>query len=180
MTVADEKRQLRRRLREARQATAGIIEPRCFAGLAAWSEAKTLVTFANAGDEPAVVSLLLDAWNRGVTCLATRVADEELELVSVEPTTRWRLGRLRVPEPVGEPCEIRAEGVFVLVPGVAFTADGRRLGRGGGYYDRLIASLPGAFFCGVCGDDRLLDDLPTEPHDRRVDAIVTPDRTILA
>jgi 5-formyltetrahydrofolate cyclo-ligase len=62
---------------------------------------------------------------------------------------------------------------FALVPGVAFTLDGRRLGRGKGFYDRLLAGIRG-LKCGVAFDQQLVDAIPTEPHDCRVDCILTP------
>lgn len=61
---------------------------------------------------------------------------------------------------------------IIVVPGVAFDATGRRLGRGAGYYDRLLAQVPGrrvavAYAC------QMVAQVPTEPHDARVDAVVT-------
>src|SRR5688572_6769196 len=53
---------------------------------------------------------------------------------------------------------------FVLVPGVAFAMDGRRLGRGKGIYDRLLMSVRGSK-CGAGFDEQIVDDLPVEPHD---------------
>lgn len=61
---------------------------------------------------------------------------------------------------------------LVVVPGVAFTREGARLGRGRGYYDRYL-SRPGlrAFCIGVCFAHQLVDTLPVEPHDRTMDAV---------
>ena len=62
----------------------------------------------------------------------------------------------------------------MLVPGLAFTAEGLRLGRGGGYYDRLLAACaPQTSTIGVCFATQLVTTLPTEPHDRRVGRVVT-------
>jgi 5-formyltetrahydrofolate cyclo-ligase len=67
-----------------------------------------------------------------------------------------------------------AEIVAILVPGLAFTKDGRRLGRGGGYYDRYLAGLPaGTVKIGVCFAVQIVEALPTEPHDQRVNLVVT-------
>jgi 5-formyltetrahydrofolate cyclo-ligase len=64
----------------------------------------------------------------------------------------------------------------VLVPGLAFTAAGDRLGQGGGWYDALLTALPATTFSiGVCWSVQLLDQLFLEPHDRRLDAVVTED-----
>nr|WP_162990946.1 5-formyltetrahydrofolate cyclo-ligase [Maliibacterium massiliense] len=61
----------------------------------------------------------------------------------------------------------------VIVPGLAFTKEGLRMGRGAGYYDRFLARLsPQAKRIGVCFDQQLVTDLPTEAHDARLDAVV--------
>jgi 5-formyltetrahydrofolate cyclo-ligase len=62
----------------------------------------------------------------------------------------------------------------VVVPGLAFTPDGRRLGQGGGHYDRFLPRLrAGCLTVGAGFAEQLVDDLPTEPHDVRLDLVVT-------
>jgi 5,10-methenyltetrahydrofolate synthetase len=62
---------------------------------------------------------------------------------------------------------------LVLVPGVAFDKQGRRLGRGYGYYDRLLASI-GGIKCAIAFDEQLAIQIPVESHDILLDCIVTP------
>lgn len=64
----------------------------------------------------------------------------------------------------------------LIVPLIGFTADGHRLGQGGGHYDRWLAANPDAIAIGLAWDCQLVDALPTEPHDRRLAAVVTPTR----
>jgi 5-formyltetrahydrofolate cyclo-ligase len=64
---------------------------------------------------------------------------------------------------------------LVLVPGVAFDLRGRRLGRGKGYYDRLLADASG-LKCGVAFDEQIVAEIPVEPHDVSVNCILTPTR----
>jgi len=62
----------------------------------------------------------------------------------------------------------------VVVPGLAFTVDGRRLGQGGGHYDRFLPRLrPGCVTVGAAFAEQLVDDLPTEPHDIRLTHVAT-------
>ena len=62
----------------------------------------------------------------------------------------------------------------LIVPGLAFTLDGRRLGYGGGYYDRLLSMDSfTAYAIGFCFKFQIIRDLPTETHDRKVDNIIT-------
>jgi 5-formyltetrahydrofolate cyclo-ligase len=82
----------------------------------------------------------------------------------------------RICEPVFDPARlVPPEKIdLILVPGLAFTRDGWRLGRGGGFYDRYLASLSaGAMKLGVCFQCQLVESLPAEAHDQRVHAIVT-------
>lgn len=63
---------------------------------------------------------------------------------------------------------------FVLVPGLAFSRDGHRLGRGGGFYDRLLAGRARhAVKVGVCFSLQLHDRIPTEAHDVTLDAVIS-------
>jgi 5-formyltetrahydrofolate cyclo-ligase len=105
-------------------------------------------------------------------------------VVAGEPELRWAVdtgrlapGRFGLLEPVGPRLGATAVGTadVVVVPAVAVARDGIRLGRGGGYYDRALRhARPGAVLVGVVFDDELLDELPSEPHDQRVTAVVTP------
>jgi 5-formyltetrahydrofolate cyclo-ligase len=66
------------------------------------------------------------------------------------------------------------------VPGLAFTRKGLRLGRGGGYYDRYLAALPPTTLkIGVCFALQLVDAMPTEPHDQRMNAVVTEEGLVV-
>ena len=80
-----------------------------------------------------------------------------------------------------------AEAVLLLVPALAVDTAGRRLGQGGGSYDRVLAALPARdprpLVVACVHDDEVLDGalhpLPEEPHDRRVDAVLTPTRVLM-
>jgi 5-formyltetrahydrofolate cyclo-ligase len=64
---------------------------------------------------------------------------------------------------------------LVLVPGLAFDSRGRRLGRGGGFYDRFLATLrpPVPLLCGVCFSCQIVPEVPAEPHDVRMDFVLS-------
>ena len=75
---------------------------------------------------------------------------------------------------------VRPEAIgLVIVPGVAFSEDGHRLGMGGGYYDRFLReSAPHAYRAALAFDVQLYDEIPTEEHDEKVDYIITESRSI--
>jgi 5-formyltetrahydrofolate cyclo-ligase len=66
---------------------------------------------------------------------------------------------------------------LILVPGISFDLQGRRLGRGKGYYDRLLAAVRGTK-CGLAFDQQITTEIPAEPHDITLDYIVTPTRCL--
>jgi 5-formyltetrahydrofolate cyclo-ligase len=98
------------------------------------------------------------------------------ELIEVDAVTQYKTGNYGIQEPI-PPHRLKSEEIdLFLVPGVAFDRTGNRLGRGGGYYDRMLA-LSTAPRIGICFHFQLLDQLPTEPHDVPVQIIIT-DKTV--
>lgn len=64
---------------------------------------------------------------------------------------------------------------LIVVPGLGFDVRGRRLGRGKGFYDRLLSEATGVK-CGICFEEQLVPEIPAEPHDVAVDYLATPSR----
>lgn len=105
-----------------------------------------------------------------------------------EPDWAWlssmdalRPGLWGIPEPTGEAlgADALAAVDVVLCSALAVTAEGRRLGVGGGWFDRALAHAPQAQRWVLVDDEDVLDDLPSEPHDLLVHRVVTPTRTIV-
>lgn len=103
----------------------------------------------------------------------------------------WEAGQALVTpsRPPAQPCdeamgaESLAEADLIIIPALAASADGARLGQGGGWYDRaLLHRSPGVAVVSVVFDDEVLESgvIPTEAHDVPIDAIITPTRTIAA
>jgi 5-formyltetrahydrofolate cyclo-ligase len=113
----------------------------------------------------------------GARVLLPVVPAEGTDLAWAVDTGRLAPGRFGLLEPVGPRLGPTAIGTadVVVVPALAIGRNGTRLGRGGGYYDRALQYVRGdAVLVAVVFDDELLDELPTEPHDQRVSAVVTP------
>jgi 5-formyltetrahydrofolate cyclo-ligase len=91
-------------------------------------------------------------------------------------------GYLGIPEPRASCASVAPADVdFVLVPGVAFDAEGRRLGYGGGFYDRLLPLLrPDAARVAGAFDEQVVGAVPAASHDARVPLVVTPTRVVAA
>ncbi|HTV39073.1 MAG TPA: 5-formyltetrahydrofolate cyclo-ligase [Candidatus Sulfotelmatobacter sp.] len=98
-----------------------------------------------------------------------RVTDLHVEILS---------GKFGIREPAETCVAIPPNDLdLVLVPGVAFGLDGHRLGRGKGYYDRLLQNFTGTKL-GIAFDEQVVDAVPSEQNDVRMDAILTPTRCV--
>jgi 5-formyltetrahydrofolate cyclo-ligase len=169
--------EIRRALRatdaESREAASARIRAEIGA-LPEWRAARMVCAFVPLGSEPQIQPL----WQGGAgpAFCFPRLRGSEPELIRIDDRAELHRAhwKLDAPEFAGAPVVPLAEVDVILVPGVAFTREGHRLGRGGGFYDRLLAALPARTRrIGVCYEAQLLDALPTEPHDQRVDAVIT-------
>ena len=82
-------------------------------------------------------------------------------------------GTFGIQEPEGETFEAFDQIELVVVPGMAFDKEGKRLGRGKGFYDRLLPRLTHAKKIGICFPYQLVDDVPTTPQDIPMDKVIT-------
>jgi 5-formyltetrahydrofolate cyclo-ligase len=138
---------------------------------------RTLAAFVPDETEPGVGRLPAAYTQLGARVLLPIVPPEGRELTWAVDTGRLAPGRYGLREPVGPRLGVTAIGTaeVVVVPALAVDRTGVRLGRGGGFYDRaLVHARRDAVLVAVVFDDELVDELPAEPHDRRVDAVVTP------
>lgn len=135
--------------------------------------AASVMGFVGVGNEADTGPTIDSLTAAGFRVVLPRVVGDEIVAAAHEPTSALVVGAFGIPEPTGEPVDPDAIDV-VLVPGLAFTRDGRRLGQGGGFYDRFLPRLrPDCVTIGVCFAEQIVDDLTTEPHDRIVDRVVT-------
>lgn len=119
----------------------------------------------------------LAKWGKRKKFFLPRVNGVNLEILPYDET-RLELGSFHIEEPTGNDLTDPATIELVVVPGVAFDRQGRRLGRGKGYYDRFLQSSR-ATKVGVGYEFQLIDEVPSEPHDINMDIVVTPNATII-
>jgi 5-formyltetrahydrofolate cyclo-ligase len=148
-------------------------------GSSVWEETRTVLFFAPLADEPDIWPAFHFILQQGLTVALPRMnaAGTGYECRVVEHPGRDLVdGHFGILEPSLE-CREHPLNLLdlVLVPGVAFDLGGRRLGRGAGYYDRLLSNVRG-ITCGIAFDEQISGELPVEPHDVVVDCILTPTR----
>jgi 5-formyltetrahydrofolate cyclo-ligase len=183
--VADEKKYLRQILTESRVR----LLPERAASLSKqvqerllesdfYRSSRCIVLYAEKDNEVATDQTFADALASGRRVLFPRVIPEYrgVSLVRVCSRDELRPGAFGLLEPTGSETVPPAElgRALICVPGVAFSLEGQRLGRGGGYYDRLLAETGSqAVTAGLAYSFQVLDRLPESPDDRRLQLIVT-------
>jgi 5-formyltetrahydrofolate cyclo-ligase len=147
--------------------------------------AHAVAAYVSVGSEPGTLALLDALRARGVrVLLPALLPDNDLdwgEYTGEGSLARVRHGgRMALSEPTGERLgpDAVTEADVVLLPGLAVDGRGMRLGRGGGSYDRVLARLERAgarpALLVLLYDGEVVAHVPGEPHDRPVDAVVTP------
>lgn len=146
------------------------------------ADARTVAAYVSVGTEPATVTLLIRLHAADVrVLLPVLLPDGDLEWAPYAGPDSLRPAGRGLLEPTTTPLGVEAVRTadVVLVPGVAASATGHRLGRGGGSYDRALARLaPDTFTCVLLLDGELDRDVPVEDHDVPVAAAVTPTRFV--
>jgi len=179
MEINAAKMELRARMRAAfdndarAEASAMICEK--LRALPEWKAARVVMAFAPMGDEPDIEPLLCAT---RATALPRWTGEdyEPAHIVSLSDDLHPGQFGVREPKPACSVVDWSRIDVM-LVPGLAFDAEGNRLGRGGGYYDRLLDCARAAgpvTAIGVAFDWQRVDHVPVETHDQKLNLVVSP------
>lgn len=184
--VAADKRLLRERIRSHRDAlpeperarASGVITQRLLC-LPQWTAAACVMAYGSFGKEFDTTELLRAALAQGKTLVLPRVfgAQRRLCLHRIQDLEQDLVpGVWGIPEPLPGRCpEISREIIeLIVVPGLAFSPAGARLGYGGGYYDQLLGHWPGRpFLVAPAFALQVVPSVPTGPHDVPVDLVLS-------
>ncbi len=178
---------LRQQTESSRQAKSLLIGRRLFR-TSFYRRAKRLLCYAAMGGEVQTRGILEKALSDGKRAFVPVVTDKEqrrmvaAEITDVEKDLAHR-GHHGIPHPLKLSSRRIALSSLdlILLPGVAFDRRGRRLGRGAGYFDRFLAEAPARIpRVGLAFGFQVLKELPSEPHDQPVCAVITEKETINA
>ena len=142
-----------------------------------WQQAQHILCYWSLPDELPTHETVNKWLADGKSIYLPRVLGDDLEIVpyhgaqSLDDNNKFHIG-----EPVGDPVDPSCLDL-IIVPAVALDGKRNRLGRGKGFYDRLLGSTSCPTIGVVC-DFQLVDEVPVEPHDRPLDCIVTSDTVI--
>ncbi len=138
----------------------------------------TVCAYVASAVEPGSLAMVEALRSHGLRVLLPVVVGDGLDWAAYDG--RLRVGAFGLREPEGPLLGAAAVGsaALVLVPALAVDHSGVRLGQGGGYYDRALGLSTGAVVA-VVRDEEFVPSLPAEPHDVRVDAVLTPGRGVV-
>jgi 5-formyltetrahydrofolate cyclo-ligase len=146
-----------------------------------WKDARSVLFFAPIPDEADIWPLLAETLAVGKIAALPRfdpASNDYLACHVQNPQNEVEPGQFGIREPKAGCPEIPLERLgLILVPGVAFDLLGGRLGRGRGFYDRLLAKFQG-IKCGVAFDEQVVPAVPAATFDVRMDFVVTPTRCL--
>ena len=180
------KQDIRKQIEAKRQ----VLEPRWlataneqivenFQTLEAFETAGMIALYKAIGGEVDLELLFSACWNAGKrTCIPIFNTESKIyEMAEVTAETHYSTGHYGIREPLTPALFPMAEVDLVAVPGVAFDRNGNRLGRGGGYYDRLLNGFSGVA-AAVAFDFQILLQIPYEPHDKPVTLLVSETKIV--
>ena len=174
-----DKRQLRRIVKAAKESLSPAEKRvsaesigRAIEALPQFAAARRILLYHSLPDEVAT-HIWIQKWQHTKTLYLPVVEGDTLRVCPCEGDLHT--GAYGIKEPGGESLADLSVIDLVIVPGVAFDADGNRLGRGKGYYDRLLPQIA-APRVGVAYDCQIVEHIPADPHDIPMTLVVTPGR----
>lgn len=138
------------------------------------SDADIIILYWALPDEVCTHDLVRQLASEGKTVLLPRViSDTEMTLHQYTSPDDLSVGAYGIMEPTGEPYPIEkihhnhAQGkkIIAVIPGMAFDKSGHRLGRGKGYYDRMLSRIPYIYTIGMCFPFQVVEEVPCESYD---------------
>ncbi len=125
--------------------------------------------------------ILKELWDRNIPVAAPKVLGETIAFSLIKGLEETKAGAMGILEPKSSDYLLPEDGDVILVPALALDYQGRRVGYGGGYYDRFLGRLKGrnCLKIGLIYDFQLFPQVPAQAHDCILDRIVTPTQTII-
>ena len=174
-----DKKSLRREIREKKRAmTEEEIVTRSerlgelFVSTEAYQNAKSIYGYLPYNQEVRTVPMLQKAIADGKRVAVPKVYGDRMEFLWLDDLTKVEKSEMGIPEPIADEPIADDPTALVLMPGVAFTQQGDRMGYGGGYYDRFLAAEPNHPTVALCYAFQMVESLPTEEFDIPVDVVL--------
>ena len=138
----------------------------------AYKNAKTIYGYLPYNQEVRTVPMLEQALKDGKKVAVPKCYGDEMKFIYLEDLTQVELGYCNIPEPIADGPVAEDETALVLMPGMAFTKNGDRMGYGGGFYDKFLAKEPNHPTVALCYSFQMVESLPTAEYDIPVDCVL--------
>lgn len=142
-----------------------------------YAEYQQILVYAAIQSEAELHEFCEQAWKDNKSLYFPRVQDKDMEFYRIRAWGQLKEGSFHVPEPdvAGYDLEIYdgTTKAWMLVPGVAFDADGWRMGYGGGFYDRYLDRFLNLHLTGIAFGEQIAEQIPVEVYDHRMDDVIT-------
>ena len=136
-----------------------------------YGESPVILSYMPLPDEPAITEIISSLYSFRI---ALPVTEDDNTLTPRLQGEKFKLGRYNIPQPYPDSPEVPKDKIaLAIIPGRAFSPDGKRLGRGKGYYDRFLTTCD-CLTVGLAYDEQIFPDIPVTAHDRCLDYIITP------
>ena len=174
-----EKRALRKAIREQKRAMTEtqIISKseklgELFIASELYKQAKTIYGYLPYNQEVRTTAMLQRALEDGKKVAVPKCYGDEMRFIYLENLSQVEKGYCGIPEPIEDGPVADDPNALVLMPGLAFTKEGLRMGYGGGFYDKFLASEPGHPTLALCYDFQMVEHIPTNAYDVPVDVVL--------
>ena len=174
-----DKKELRRQIREQKRAmteeqivSASLRLGELFLECPEYQAAKTIYGYLPYNQEVRTVPMLEQAMRDGKRVAVPKCYGEEMRFIYMDDLSKVEKGYANIPEPIEDGPVAEDKTALVLMPGMAFTTDGKRMGYGGGFYDKFLANEPDHPTVALCYAFQMVEDLPTEDYDIPVDRVL--------
>ena len=143
-----------------------------FADTEQYRNAKTIYGYLPYNQEVRTVPMLERALKDGKQVAVPKVYGDEMKFIYLTDLSQVEKGYAGIPEPIANTPVADDPTALVLMPGLAFTKNGDRMGYGGGFYDKFLAAEPLHPTVALCYAFQIVDQLPTEQYDIPVDLVL--------
>ena len=143
-----------------------------FTATQSYRNAKSIYGYMSYNQEVRTLPILEQALRDGKRVAIPKCYGPEMRFIWMEDLSLTKKSSCGIPEPISDEPVADDNTALVLMPGMAFDRDGHRIGYGGGYYDKFLATEPDHPTLALCYDFQLVEKLPTEDFDIPVDAVL--------
>ena len=174
-----DKKELRRQIRDQKRAmTEAQIDAasqrlgQLFLGCPQYKAAKTIYGYLPYNQEVRTVPMLEQAMRDGKRVAVPKCYGDQMRFIYMDDLSKVENGYANIPEPIADGPVADDPTALVLMPGLALTEDGKRMGYGGGFYDKFLAAEPNHPTVALCYSFQMVEDIPTEDYDIPVDRVL--------